>query len=137
MEEQVLTPNDILIQQYKQFGRQHVLTHKLASWDKMVEEKIIYHPTALQSAIFAMEDLDNGVEYSTIQQGINFMCRKPNALAITQLILFEYAKKGPDFLLKTGVFTFKKDAELTKRCHQLLKDAQQENNILAYASEKE
>ena len=102
MEEQVLTPNDILIQQYKQFGRQHVLTHKLASWDKMVEEKIIYHPTALQSAIFAMEDLDNGVEYSAIQQGINFMCRKPNALAITQLILFEYAKKGPDFLLKTN-----------------------------------
>lgn len=101
----VVEPNFAEKEEYfKDFGKRYVSSRKLKEWNEMVEELIsAKHIDALNMATNVMYDVDNGIDFDIVESAILHACDM-SMQAVVYYVLFHFAKKGPEFLMKSSIF---------------------------------
>lgn len=117
------------VENFKRFGLEHVFPQRLQKWNDMIDDFAnIKYIVPLQTAVYAMNDLDAGVDHNIIEYGLSFMCREPATQAVVHNVLLNFAKKGPDFLLKSGLFQpFDADSKVALEWQKHVMEAKRNN----------
>lgn len=115
---------------YKKWGEHNVSPAKIGHWNDMVDELANQkNIKALNTALYAMKDLDSGVDFNIVEYALRTLCKNSSTQAIIYRILYNFSSKGPEFLRKSDLFkSFDGLAESTKQNldNSLIK-AQEEN----------
>ncbi len=115
---------------YKKWGEHNVSPAKIGRWNDMVDELANEkNIKALNAALYAMKDLDGGVDFNIVEYALQSLCKNSSTQAIVCGVLYNFAQKGPEFLKKSALFrSFEGLDEATKQnWEKSLVKAQEEN----------
>lgn len=115
---------------YKKWGEHNVSPAKIEHWNNMVDELANKkNIKALNTALYAMNDLDSGVDFNIVEYALRTLCKNSSTQAIIYRLLYNFSSKGPEFLRKSDLFKSFDGLDASTRQNfdkQLIK-AQEEN----------